>query len=91
MTDDNTPDDDNNPPPAPTPPPNPPAPTPPPAPEPPKNDAPSREEFASLTAVVASLAESVAALVPSKKDSTPLDKGPWTHWGNRKDNNDSGN
>lgn len=79
MNDENTTDDNTQPPPPITPT------TPPPAPEPPKNDAPSREEFTSLTAVVASLAESVAALVPSKKDSTPLDKGPWTSWGSKRE------
>ena len=74
----------------PNPAPNPDPPNPAPNPDPPKADGPSRQEFDSLSESVGKLVSSVADLVAKLgdgKDSTPLDKGPWTSWGSKRDNN----
>ena len=74
--------------------PNPDPPNPAPNPDPPnpapRADGPSRQEFDSLSESVTKLVSSVGDLVAKLgdgKDSTPLDKGPWTSWGSKRDNN----
>lgn len=47
------------------------------------DSGPTREEFDALGTVVSGLVATVEALVPSKPDSTPLDKGPWLYRGKK--------